>query len=435
MPQICLYFHVHQPVRLKKFSVFSRKPASLFERYFDDGANRRYFEKAAEKCYLPTNKLLLQLIEENSGRFKISYSITGPFVEQARRYSPETLDSFRALASTNCVEFLDETYHHSLASLYADQQEFERQVVAHSALIRDEFRQTPEVFRNTELLYSNGIAETVARMGYKGILTEGIEWVLGWRSPNYVYRAKFSPQLKVLLRNYKLSDDVGYRFSASWWPEWPLTADKYAAWLSASEGQVANIFMDYETFGEHHWEGSGIREFLRHLPQQALKYQNISFATCSEVLRNRDAVGDVDVPFNLSWADMERDTSAWLGNPLQQACFSELQSLSLEVNKINEKELLDVFGLLQTSDHLYYICTKNWADGDVHKHFSPHKDRGPYDNFINYMNVLRDFKSVVKARAKEMERARLAAEAESRMEYTKSLVSSHEIKAREAGFS
>ncbi|MFH1106535.1 MAG: glycoside hydrolase family 57 protein [Candidatus Micrarchaeota archaeon] len=422
MPAICLYFHVHQPTRLRKFSIFSHKPPSLRERYFDDGLNSHYFVKAAQKCYLPTNALLLRLIEENGKRFRISYSITGTFLEQARRYSPETLDSFRRLASTGCVEFLDETYYHSLASIYEDSWEFERQVRAHTELIRDEFRQTPKVFRNTELLYSNRIAEAVSGMGFKGMLTEGIEWVLGWRSPNYVYRARFSPRLKVLLRNYKLSDDVGYRFGARWWPGWPLTADKYANWLAACDGPTANIFMDYETFGEHHWEGTGIHEFLRHLPGEALKHGNLSFATVGEVLEGNEAVGEIDVPSVLSWADLERDASAWLGNPIQQACFGELEALSKEIRGVPDGELQDAYGLLQTSDHLYYLCTKNWADGDVHKHFSPYKDKGPYDNFINYMNVLRDFRSLVQERAGEASRQRAAHGAGVRMQALKEKV-------------
>ncbi|MFH1199793.1 MAG: glycoside hydrolase family 57 protein [Candidatus Micrarchaeota archaeon] len=422
-----MYFHVHQPIRMRRFSLFSHKPPGLHERYFDDGLNRHYFEKAASKCYLPTNRLLLSLIESHGGKFKISYSITGTFIEQARKYSPETLDSFRALASTGCVEFLGETYYHSLASLYPDFGEFGRQVRMHSGLIRDEFGQTPRVFRNTELIYSNRIADEVSKLGYAGMLTEGIEWVLGWRSPNYAYRAKYSPSLKVLLRNYKLSDDIGYRFSARWWPQWPLTADKYSSWLAASEGQSVNLFMDYETFGEHHWGDTGIHEFLRHLPGEALRHPNLSFATVGDVISKNEAVGEIDVPCELSWADLERDTSAWLGNQIQQACFAELSSIAREIRGIPDGDLQAAFGLLQTSDHLYYLCTKNWADGDVHKHFSPYKDKGPYDNFVSYMNALRDFRAIVSARAQDYARHRLSHEAGMRAAQVKQAVAIHQV--------
>ncbi len=416
MASICMYFHIHQPIRLNKYSLFHSPGQDLQALYFNDHMNHHYFEKAKHKCYDPTNRLLLRLIEENFGRFSFSYSVTGTFIEQARKFKAgrDVVESLQQLSSTNRVEFIDETYYHSLASLYANLDDFEEQVQMHNGLIRDTFGQSPRVFRNTEVIYSNRIASAVESLGYRGILTEGIDWVLGWRSPNHVYR-NLNGKLKVLLRNYKLSDDIGYRFSARWWPEWPLTADKYASWLSAADGETINIFMDYETFGEHHWHDSGILEFLRHLPSEALRHPNLSFKTCSETLDAYEPVGEIDVPYNLSWADMERDVSAWLGNSIQHACFRQLEALSPKVKRIGDPSLLHTYRLLQTSDHLYYLCTKSWADGDVHKHFSPYKENTPYDNFINYMNILQDFRMQVDKRLEEIENERVRKFAAERM--------------------
>jgi len=398
VPSVCLYFHVHQPFRLNKFRVLSKRGPSLHASYFNDELNKHYFQKACRQCYLPANKILLNAVKE--GGLKASFSITGTFVEQAKRFAPEVLESFKALADTGCIEFVAETFSHSLASLYRDPTEFREQVRLHSRMLRNEFGARPTVFRNTEVIYSNDVGREVASLGFSAVLAEGFESVLGWRSPNYVYRAKES-SLKILFRNYRLSDDVGYRFGARWWKEWPLTADKYAAWLSAAEGHTVNLFMDYETFGEHHWPGSGIFEFLEHLPREARK-RGLDFLTVSETAARYPAVDEVDVPFALSWADLERDTSAWLGNKLQRACFAELEGLKPLVEKAVEASgdagLLDVYRLLQTSDHLYYLCTKSWADGDVHKHFSPYKESNPYENFINYMNILQDFKEELKRR-------------------------------------
>ncbi|HLC48423.1 MAG TPA: glycoside hydrolase family 57 protein [Candidatus Norongarragalinales archaeon] len=424
MTSICLYFHIHQPIRLNKFSLF-HEGRDLSKLYFNTGLDQHYFEKAKAKCYDPTNRLLLRLVEENYGRFKFSFSVTGTYLEQAQKTPAgrEVIESLQQLSSTGKVEFLGETYYHSLASLFPTMDEFESQVRQHDGYIRDLFSQTPKVFRNTEVIYSNRIASEVEKMGYKGILTEGIEWVLGWRSPNYVYRNK-DGNLGVLMRNYKLSDDIGYRFSARWWPEWPLTADKYASWLSAAQGQTVNIFMDYETFGEHHWHDTGILQFLRHLPGEALRHEGLSFKTCSETLESNAPVGEIDVPSNLSWADMERDVSAWLGNQIQQACFGQLEALGEKVRQTHDPELLHTYRLLQTSDHLYYLCTKSWADGDVHKHFSPYKENTPYDNFINYMNILQHFRRQVDLKLRQQEDERIATFGRERMLYIKQVFES-----------
>ncbi len=394
MPAVCMYFQVHQPVRLRRFSLYDEhQPEDLYERYFDMELNEKVFNKVADKCYLPTNKLLLELIGKHKGKFRISYSLTGTFLEQAKKYRPEVLDSFKELVETGCVDLLNETYYHSLCSLFEDKTEFLEQVRKHSEELQELFSMESDVFRNTEALFSNEIAKLAEEFGYKGIIAEGHERVLGWRSPNYVYSVKGAKKIAALLRNYKLSDDISYRFSARWWPEWPLTADKFARWLSASPGQCINLFMDYETFGEHQWKETGIFEFLRHLPAEALKYDSLTFRTPDDVISESKPVGEIDVPYPLSWADIERDTSAWLGNAMQRECFSMLQNLEKEVRETRDENVLHVWRLLQNSDHLYYLCTKSWADGDVHKYFSPFPS--PYDGFINYMNILQDFRKVV----------------------------------------
>jgi alpha-amylase len=370
---------------LKQLDIF-KKSSELNDRYFDDELNKQVFEKVASKCYIPANEIILKNLRENT-EFKVSFSLSGSFIEQAELFNPELIESFREMAETGRVEFLNETYYHSLASLYNDKKEFRRQVFKHAEKIRKTFGVKTKSFRNTELIYDNNIAKEVEKLGYETILTEGKEHVLGWKSPDYVYKARGS-NIKILFRNYKLSDDVGYRFTAKWWKEYPLTADKYAFWIDSGIGDVANIFIDYESFGEHHWADSGILNFLDRLPKELSK-RNIKFETVSEASRH-EVKDEIDVPYLLSWADIERDVSAWLGNRMQRHCFNELQDIKTE-----NSEMLDVYGNLQNSDHLYYLCTKSWNDGDVHKYFSPYKDKNPYENFVNYINILRDFKEEV----------------------------------------
>jgi alpha-amylase len=390
MTSVCLYFEVHQPVRLNRFSVFNiGKNTDAFSTYFNHELNRWIFEKVAKKCYLPTNNLLLDLINEHKGKFRFSFSITGTFVEYCQRYMPELLDSFKKLFATGSVDLIDETYFHSLSSLYDDLDEFEEQVMMHRQIIKKIFNYRPKVFRNTETIYDNRIAKKIADMGYKGILTEGAEKVLGWRSPNYIYKPA-NADIKVLLRNYKLSDDIGFRFSAREWPGFPLTADKYADWMSSCDGDLINLFIDYETFGEHQWIETGIFDFLKHFPGEVLKHNHLDFVTVSEAVNRYDVVGEIDVPWAISWADADRDVSTWLGNNMQIACFNELKDLGKKLKQIDDKELLYVWRLLQTSDHLYYISTKGAQDGDVHAYFSPYD--APYEGFINYMNILQDLK-------------------------------------------
>src|SRR5512136_1883853 len=396
MPSICFYFEVHQPFRLNHFSVFNiGNTKDIHSTYFNKNLNQKIFEKVANKCYLPTNNLLLDLIRKYDGKFRISYSLTGTFVEYCENYKPELLDSFKELFKTGAVDLIEETYFHSLSALYDEMDEFEDQIKMHRQMIRRIFNYKPKVFRNTEAIYDNRIAKKVADLGYKGILTEGAEKILGWRSPNFVYKA-VDANLKVLLRNYKLSDDVGFRFSARNWPGFPLTADKYANWMSNSFGDVINLFMDYETFGEHQWVETGIFEFLKHLPGEVFKHDCLDFATVSEAVELYNPVGDIDVPNAISWADEDRNVSTWLGNDMQIACFNELKNIGGKLKETGNERLLKTWRRLQTSDHLYYCSTKGLADGAVHAYFSPYDI--PYDGFINYMNILQDLKEKAESR-------------------------------------
>jgi alpha-amylase len=396
MPSICFYFEVHQPVRLNHFSVFNiGNTKDVHSTYFNRTLNKKIFEKVANKCYIPTNNILLDLIRQYDGKFRISYSLTGTFVEYCEQFLPEVIDSFKELFKTGAVDLIEETYFHSLSGLYDDLDEFEDQIKMHRQMIKRLFNYKPKVFRNTEAIYDNRIARKIADLGYKGIITEGAERILGWRSPNFLYKP-VNTNIKVLLRNYKLSDDVGFRFSARNWPGFPLTADKYANWMSNSFGDVINLFIDYETFGEHQWVETGIFEFLRHLPDEVFKHDNLDFATVSEAVERYNPVGDIDVPWAVSWADEDRNVSTWLGNNMQIACFNELKDIGRKLKKKGDRDLLYIWRLLQTSDHLYYISTKGFEDGNVHAYFSPYDV--PYDGFINYMNILQDLKEKAESR-------------------------------------
>ena len=387
---VCIYFQVHQPLRLAGYSLFTEHTTDGTS-YFDDTLNSQIMHKVAEKCYFPTNALMLDLLEKHPD-FRISYSLTGVFLEQCKRYMPEVLESFAALARTGRVEFLSETYYHSLSYLFSEKDEFIEQIKLHSAAI-SKFAVPSKVFRNTEAMFSNDIAYLVERLGYTGILAEGLEHILGWRSPNYLYGVKGTQKIKALLRHYKLSDDIGYRFSAKWWSEYPLTADKYARWLSALQGDCVNIFMDYETFGEHQWADTGIFEFLKAFPTEVEKHSHLRFATPSQLVERIPARDDIDAPQVTSWADMERDTSAWLGNEMQRNAFALIESIGPAVKERKDEGMLRTWRMLQNSDHFYYMCTKSLSDQDVHNYFSPYDS--PFDAYINYMNILQDFKAKV----------------------------------------
>jgi alpha-amylase len=392
MPSVCFYFQVHQPFRIKHYRIFDvGKDSSYFNGEGEnDLNNRRILEKVARKSYLPANRTILELIKKYP-QFKVSYSLSGVLIEQLERYSPETLKSFQDLAATGNVEFLSETYYHSLSFLYSPN-EFREQVRMHRKKIKELFGQEPKVFRNTELIYNNSLAVALEHMGYRGVLAEGADHILGWRSPNFLYQPRGTKKLAVLLKNYRLSDDIAFRFSSRDWKEYPLTAPKFSQWVSAvnGNGNLVNLFMDYETFGEHQWEDTGIFEFLRHLPGEILKHPDNDFVTPSEALDRYEPVGELDVHNFVSWADVERDLSAWLSNPIQHDAIRKLYDLETAVIQSNDRKLLDDWRKMQTSDHFYYMCTKWFADGDVHKYFNPYNS--PYEAFISFMNALNDLK-------------------------------------------
>ncbi len=385
---ICLYFQVHQPFRLKRFRFFD---IGHDHYYYDDYMNESIMRKIAEKCYIPANKILMSLIQKHKGKFKVTFSLSGIVINQFKLYAPEVLDSFRELAETGMVEFLAETDSHSLASL-KDMAQFEEQVNIHREIIKKYLGVETTSFRNTELIYSDQIGAWVGDMGFKSILTEGAKHVLGWKSPNYLYCNSIKPRLKVLLRNFVLSDDIAFRFSNKNWSAWPLTAEKYASWINklAPKSELINIFLDYETFGEHNWNETGIFDFLQHLPGAILKKTPFKFMTPTEIADKLQPVSAISVPSPISWADEERDITAWLGNELQVAALDKLYELSEKVKICdNNKQLLKDFEYLQSSDHFYYMATKFFSDGAVHAYFNPYET--PYDAFMNYMNVLSDF--------------------------------------------
>ena len=388
---IVLYLHVHQPYRIRHYTVFdSGVNHNYFDAPYDENtSNERILKKVAEKSYLPTNARLLQLLNENPD-FKVSLSITGTVIEQLERWSPESLESFKRLTETGRVEIVAETYHHSLAFFYS-REEFEVQVDMHKRKVQEVFGQTPQVFRNTELAYNNDLAYWADKAGYKGVLAEGWDPILGWRNPNFVYQPTYTDNIRLLMKNYKLSDDIAFRFGDSNWSEWPLTADKFAHWLSEDgDGTNFNLFMDYETFGEHQWHESGIFGFLEHLPKEWLKTEGHTFMTVSEAIDNFEPVDRVDVPHTVTWADTERDLSAWLGNAIQSTSINSLYGLRDKILSSNDLELIEDWRRLQTSDHFYYMCTKWFNDGDIHAYFSPYDT--PYEAYINFMNAFRDAK-------------------------------------------
>lgn len=390
MTSLCMYFQVHQPFRLRRFWPDDRPG---FFRYFDERSNREIFERVARKCYIPANRTLLESIDEHKGEFKFSLSITGTLLEQCELWGGEVLESVRQLAETGAVEILEETFYHSLSSLFEDKTEFIEEVKEHREMVSDLLGVKPQIFRNTELLYNNSIAKIVSDLGYKAILTEGADHMLEGRSPNVLYKAKDSG-LPILFRNYKLSDDIGYRFSARWWEGYPLTAEKWASWASGVKEDCINIFMDYETFGEHQWRETGIFDFVEKLPAEVLK-NGLEFSTPVELTEKYLPVAEIDVGdfSTISWADMERDTSAWLGNDMQRRCFEEIRLLEPFVKKTEDPEILRIWKHLLTSDHYYYMCTKWLGDGDVHSYFSVHST--PFEAAVNFMAVLIDFKAQV----------------------------------------
>lgn len=387
MKSVCFYFQVHQPFRLRTYRFFD---IGKNHYYYDEYFNRMIMRRIAEKCYLPMNSILLDHIQSLGSKFRVSFSMSGLAIEQMELYAPEVLDSFRKLAATGQVEILAETYAHSLSSL-RNKEEFREQVAMHTRKIQDTFGLTPTAFRNTELIYSDQIGADVAEMGYRVMLTEGAKHVLGWKSPNFMYANAVNPKLKVLLRNFRLSDDIAFRFGMQNWADWPLTAEKFAGWLNNlnDKEEVVNIFMDYETFGEHQWAATGIFDFMKKMPEALLAGGKYLFATPTELAERLQPVSAIHVPYPISWADEERDITAWLGNNMQDEAFARLYELTSRVRASNDPVLLRDWQYLQASDHFYYMCTKWFSDGVVHKYFNHYPS--PYEAYINYMNVLADF--------------------------------------------
>ncbi len=386
MKNICFYFQIHQPHRLKRYRFFNIGGDHY---YYDDFANEDFMQQVAEVSYVPANRLMLDMIREYNGKFKVAFSISGVALDQMEIYAPEVIDGFKELADTGCVEFLAETQGHSLASL-VDPEEFKKQVKEHSDKIESLFGQRPKTFRNTELIYSDEIAHLIYEMGFSGVLTEGAKRTLGWKSPNYLYQAAEQPKLKLLLRNAKFSDDIATRFSNYDWNEYPLTADKFINWIAATpkEEQVINLFMNYEALGNFQKKSSGIFDFMRVMPRFAAE-QNIGFATPSEIFKTMKPIDSISSMHPISWVGEEKDVSAWLGNTLQQDAFNKLYEISERVSLSQSRRLLQDWTYLQSSDHFYYMGTKNALP------FSPYSS--PYDAFNTYMNVLSDFKERVES--------------------------------------
>lgn len=404
MLPVTLSFEVHQPHRLRVDGV-EKDADKLYDRYFDDGMNEHFFKDVAENCYFPATERLLREAKRFEGRdreFKVNFSVSSSWIEQAKKYHPELIDMFNQFPDST-VDFIGQAHHHSLAGLFHDKREFRQQLSKHREIINDTFGVKPQVMTNTELIYHNEIGKIAAEEGFEGIFTEGVPRILGWRSPNHAYtQPDFVTENgnKILLRNRKLTDDVGYRFSADWWSEYPLTAEKYAAWLSACQGDMLNLFMDYETFGEHHWEGTGILWFLDALPEKVLEHENLKFAKVREVAR-KDPVGTFDAfEYNtVSWADQEMDASAWLGNPMQKLLFGKLQEIEEKVKSLDDPEVYDVWQKFLTSDHLHHIATKTYDDGSVHNYFS-YFDH-PHQGFAVITEHLMDFQEQVERRLRK----------------------------------
>jgi alpha-amylase len=398
MPSVCFYFQVHQPYRTKKFRFFD---VGHDHHYFNDKSDRdinneKILHKVANKCYLPMNHTLLELLKRYP-EFKVTFSFSGVYLDQLEEFSPQTLKSFQKLVNTGQVEILDETYYHSLAFLYS-KDEFVRQVEKHRAKIKKLFGVTPTAFRNTELIYNNELAKYIEDMGYKAIVAEGADHLLGWRSPNFLYRSPGTTKIKTLLKNYRLSDDIAFRFSSRDWAEWPLKAETFAHWVNAvnGNGNIINLFMDYETFGEHQWEDTGIFEFMKALPGEILKNPDNDFVTVTEAAKRYPVVGEYDAHNFVSWADVERDLSAWLSNNMQHEAIGNIYALEKDVLATKDETIIEDWRKLQTSDHFYYMCTKWFADGDVHKYFNPYDT--PYEAFIAYNNVVHDLRLRIEAK-------------------------------------
>jgi len=393
MRSVVLYLHMHQPWRLKHYSIFSVDHDHDYwtEKDFYAGTNNeRIFKKVADKSYRPMLKLLEKCVKNYDG-FKFSLSITGTFLDQAEKWAPDVIETLKRLTKTGRVEIVAETYYHSLAFFY-DRKEFEAQVKQHQDRIHKLFGVKSQVFRNTELSYNDDLAKWADEYGFKGILAEGWDKILEWRSPNYVYRPEGCKNIKLLMKNYRLSDDIAFRFSDKHWKEWPLTVEKYMRWVETDtlRGPLINLFMDFETFGENIWEDTGIFKFFEHFVYTWLKDKDNRFMTVSEACDSDEPTAEISMPWTVTWADTERDLTAWLGNSMQHEAMKALYEIKDEVLATGDRKLIEDWRRLQTSDHPYYMCTKYFNDGDVHAYFSPYDS--PYDAFLYFMNSLRDMR-------------------------------------------
>ncbi len=395
MPDVCLYFQVHQPNRLLSYDYLRTGENAVYE---DEAMNAEILSKVADKCYLPANRMFQRLVEANDGRFRMALSISGTVIEQMQRYRPDVLESFQALVATGSVELLAETYYHSLAFVYSNK-EFDRQVEMHLQKLEEIFHIRPRVFRNTELIYNDAIAAKAETMGFDGVMAEGVQWNLDGHSPNFLYRAPTTARIKTLLRNIQLSDDLGFRFSDPAWPEYPLTAEKFARWLAACDGDVVNLFMDYEAIGEHQWEETGIFKFWEAIPE-AVDEAGLQWVTPSEAVELYRASREYRSGSVTSWADSERDLSAWMGNVMQQEAIEKVHRLEQEILAVNDPELTATWAKMQTSDHFYWMSTKGGTDGSVHTYLTPYPS--PYDAYTYFMNVLADLQIRLR-RAQELQ--------------------------------
>jgi len=390
---IVLYLHAHQPYRVRKYSVFD---TAYNHDYFNESGidtdrnNEKVFRKVADKSYRPMIALLEKLLAKHP-EFKVSLSITGVFLEQAEKWAPDVISNFQRIIATGRVEIVAETYYHSLAFFYS-LSEFERQVEVHRKKIREVFGVETNVFRNTELSYNDDLAKWAENQGFKGILAEGWDPILQWRSPNYMYRPAGTKNISLLLKNYHLSDDIAFRFGDKNWSQWPLSADTYNNWVndSITDKSIVNLFMDFETFGEHQWVDTGIFDFYETFIGKWLENPINTFYTVSGAIDAFQPVDEISMPYTVTWADTERDLTAWTGNSMQREALRYIYAMEDDILKTNDIQLISDWRKLQTSDHVYYMCTKWFNDGDVHAYFSPYES--PFDAFLYYINVIRDLR-------------------------------------------
>jgi alpha-amylase len=425
MRSICFYFQVHQPFKLKTYRFFD---IGHHKEYFDEYANGYYMQQMAEKCYLPTNKLILELIRKHGRKFRVSFNISGMALEQFEMYTPDVLQSFRELAATGNVEFLASSYGHGLASLKS-QEEFKTQVKKHELKIIEIFGVKPTSLANTELIYNDDIANMAHAMGYNTVVTEGAKHILGWKSPNLLYCSSSNPKVKLLFRNFQLSDDIGFRFSEKNWSEWPLTADKFTGWINAlgTKVEVMNLFMNYETFGQHQPASTGIFDFLKALPKVVFSKTDLTFNTPSEVASALQPAFTMHVPYPISWADEERDITPWLGNEMQNEAHTKLYALESMVNRCNDPEIYKDWYRLQSCNYFYYMSTKWFSDGIVKRYYNPYSS--PYDAFINYMNILADFEIKVRNKCQELDNSELNESADTKQATPKKLKKKVSVKS------